>query len=920
VKPPDTGGGSEDSVVRVQRNGGRDSRGFSLIEMLVASAIFAIAAAAAFIIYTATQKSYKAGENFTDQQQSTRVAFDRMISDIRLAGFNWNPDGDATRVDEQLEGVWDTAVTLRSDFDFEDPAASIAPEAALAGINYNAVSTGNDEIVTYALAKPGPSGPDSLTVVLDAAKPRAKANSTIIIPNVAVVQNNPPYTLYRITLRDVAGAFPASPQATSDFVYEPVADNIRTMTFQYWDDAGTLLNANTPANAADDIGGLDATKVDRSRVRRVTVNLVGMTQDEDLDYTDVTDATATQHYRKFDLNSDVNPENLGKRGVKDIDITPPPSPTGVTLVNGHCGGILVKWDTPAVTSGITAYAVKVYPQGSPSSFTTQGFTYPHTEFGVIDMLGHGFVSGLGQGSTYCFQAQAKDAVGNQSGWAPTASPPCLVVTEASTPGVPQNLVATGYGALAELENQIHLTWNEVKSNGSPNSVVSGDPNLISGATVLRDGNGYKLYRDVTSGFTPAPGNLLPITIGNGILEAYDNSVANCQTYYYKLTAIDKCGTEGTASGQATGRAATTVRPSVPTNVQAVRSTKNLVTVTWDPVITNVNSQPLSIQTYRIYRITAPSGTPLASLTFAEPPRGIITNGTTTWADNLDPQDKVDLNNNRSLFYAIKAADLCPNLSDYSAAAEVNCARAGTLTTNPADGTTNGGNIPLSVNLSGATDCFQRVRVTIYRKPNLTTAVRFFEPTPLLSGCLSFPVSLGTWDSTVDGGGDYALDWELETDKGCTRVTQTNFTVSVNLSCNLTMNTAVRTSSGSLSGRKWGWNIVNGSGKALKVFQIDVAWVTAGSQLTTVEWPTGTTKIPSSALPSATPATVTFADTAFTLLDLPNGATVNTSLVWSASIATDALALRYHFKEAPGATQTGSCGWTVSAAGVITVVP
>ena len=190
-----------------------NERGFSLIEMMVASAIFAIAAAVAFILYSAAQKSYKAGENFTDQQQSTRVAFDRMVSDIRLAGFNTNPDGDASRVDEQVEGAWDTAITIRGDFDFEDPAANTTPEAALAGIQYNVVSTGNDEIVTYVLAKPGPAGPDSLTLRLDPDKPRSKSLKTVIIPNVVLVQNDPPYTLYRVTLTDVNGPFPASPQA-----------------------------------------------------------------------------------------------------------------------------------------------------------------------------------------------------------------------------------------------------------------------------------------------------------------------------------------------------------------------------------------------------------------------------------------------------------------------------------------------------------------------------------------------------------------------------------------------------------------------------------------------------------------------------------------------------------------------------------
>src|SRR5262245_44883300 len=148
--------------------------GFSLIEMLIASAIFAIVAAVAFTFSTSAQKPYKAGENAPEQQQATRIAFDRMLADIRLAGFNTNPDGDASRVDEQVEGAWDTALTIRADFDFEDSVLRLTPETTLKGSVYNLVSTGNDEIVTYVLAKPGPAGPASLTLRADTDKPRTK--------------------------------------------------------------------------------------------------------------------------------------------------------------------------------------------------------------------------------------------------------------------------------------------------------------------------------------------------------------------------------------------------------------------------------------------------------------------------------------------------------------------------------------------------------------------------------------------------------------------------------------------------------------------------------------------------------------------------------------------------------------------------
>ena len=134
-------------------------RGFTLVEMIIASAIFAIAAAVAFILYGAAQRSYKAGQNFTDQQQNTRAAFDRVLSDLRNAGYNYNPDGSKSRGDEQIEAAYDTAIVLRADLDFEDPALSLAPEGSIKGV-YNVVSTGNDEVVAYVLASPpGPAAP-----------------------------------------------------------------------------------------------------------------------------------------------------------------------------------------------------------------------------------------------------------------------------------------------------------------------------------------------------------------------------------------------------------------------------------------------------------------------------------------------------------------------------------------------------------------------------------------------------------------------------------------------------------------------------------------------------------------------------------------------------------------------------------------
>jgi hypothetical protein len=883
--------------------------------MLVASAIFAIAATVAFILYSAAQKSYKAGENFTDQQQSTRVAFDRMVSDVRLAGYNFNPDGDSSRVDEQIEGAWDTAITLRADFDFEDPSASVSPEAALQGSVYNVVSTGNDEIVTYALAKPGPAGPGSLTLRIDPDRPRSKAVKTITIPNVAVVQDNPPYTLYRITLRDITGSFP-SPGAAGDFVYEPVAENIRTMTFQYYDDGGAMLNPNTPASATDDIGGADANNLARSRVRRIKVNVVGMTPDEDLAYSDVSDASATQHYRKFDLASDVNPENLGKTGIQDIDIIPPPSPTNVTLVPGHCAGMLVKWDKPSVTSGVTSYLIKYWPQASPSAFTTAGVTYPHVEYGVIDDDGHGFVAGLPDAVSYCFQVQARDAVGNQSGWAPASSPPCATVSNVSggqttTPGTAQGVAATSYssttGMPAELDNKIRVTWNELKVNRSSTPVI-GDPDTIGGDTILRDTGGYKLYRSDSSAFS-LPAIVKTVTdLPIGTHEALD-AVSACKTYYYKVAGVDTCGVEGTQSAMVSGRASTSYAPAAPGGAGANRTDRDWIRVNWSQVTTNTASpaQTILVEKYKVYRALGSS-----SLSPEDPSLTYTFVAETTPTTPLTPyyDDYVNAIRNtlrtQAAFYKVTALDYCPNESAKSSGGKASCIFSGNVVASPSANGSGAGDVPIALSVVGGTDSFYDGTVKITR--NVDGSIVYNELRRLPA---TFPVWTDPGDSQL-----YTIAFEVESNKGCIATptqAQVQWQRSNNLPCRLTASSpaTLTPASGALKTNILGYTLTNTYTKNLEVTQITASWSAPGTErLTQIVLPT------SPAITYCGPVVLASGQSCSNFLPplITSGGSAGTSNTWSASMAGKAFTMKYDFRESvlTGTPLTGACTFCVSS--------
>jgi prepilin-type N-terminal cleavage/methylation domain-containing protein len=899
-------------VLTQRQERGKREQGFSLVEMLVASAIFAIVAAVVFIFYTAAQKSYKSGENFSEQQQNTRVAFDRMISDIRLAGFNTNPDGDATRVDEQIEGAWDTAVTIRGDFDFEDASANATPEASLPGTVYNLVSTGNDEIVTYMLAKPGPVGSDTLTLRVDANRPRTKSVQTVTIPNVVLVQNDPPYTLYRVTLKDVNGVFPSSPQAATNFVYEPVADNIRSMTFQYMPDAGsTPINANTPANSADDIGGGDAAALTRSTIRKISVNLVGMTPDEDLDYVDASDATATTHYRKFDLSSDVNPENLGRNGVKDIDVTPPPAPTNISLVPGHCKGLLIKWDNPPTSSGVTSYGIKYWPNGTPNPFSTASVTYPHSEFGVVDFDGHGFLAGLNQGTSYCVQVQARDIVGNQSGWAPGTAP-CVTVAEASNPDTPQNLTATGNGTLNPQDSRIVLTWNEVQNNSNN---VTNDPDVLNSHTVLRDGAGYKLYRDTVSTFTPNDSTNLVATntvIPNGVLTWTDTAVANCQTYYYKLKASDTCDVLSPASGAATGQAATNISPSTPTGLTGARTGVGSVTLNWTPVTTKVDGTTTFVNQYKVYRTKQPYGTLPASVSSGVfSLLGVATSN--TYVDNLLGADISDLNNRTSsLIYQVTAADLCGNESPRVTGVDVAC-NIGTITVSPADGASAAGMIPITLSIGG-TGNYTSARVRI---PNQSGSGDVYD-----QSSYAYPFSFPSFNASAAGPGDYTIYWQITSGNGCVTDLYTRLTVPANLACQITpTNPNLSPTSGKATNmnRNMSWDIMNNSGLNLDISSIVVSWTgnLGVHRILSIQYPTGTA-VTSFGTGALTPATGDYSLFPLSLPATANGSCgtckVNMMLAYDSQLVDpntgngELVTIKYNFQDSFG--NTGFCQFVV----------
>ena len=259
----------------------QSQRGFTLAEILVTTAIFAIIMIAALAVYDKSNQVFKQSSEAADLQQSTRIAFDKLVADVRMAGFDYNRGGPPTgagefpQPDEQVEYAGVAAVAFRSNFNYNSAAVDCAvaganpcgnglepaftPKNALGAPIFPYVTTNNDEVVIYALRSNDPTkNTDKISFYMDASKPRAAYpdsvkpssptngqeikitidNSLCATCGVDQSNANPPYTLYRMTVSDVLNKLPGT----------PVAENIRSLRFIYYmDPKGSTILGDPPA-------------------------------------------------------------------------------------------------------------------------------------------------------------------------------------------------------------------------------------------------------------------------------------------------------------------------------------------------------------------------------------------------------------------------------------------------------------------------------------------------------------------------------------------------------------------------------------------------------------------------------------------------------------------------------------------------
>lgn len=198
------------------------SRGVTVLEVLISTAIFTTATAGIFLLYSTMQGTMSRGELKTDLQQNARVGLERMTQELRMAGYD--PSG---------------AI----------PVVAVQPRAAI-----RAASSG------------------CLSFLADVSASGATSQIT--------------YYLEGTTLKRQQDSWDASTQAFSGGSGQPQAESVNLLTFTYFDAYNRVLTPAswTSTHRCPPVAGAAAQAITQldywqmRQIRRITITL--RTQDK----------------------------------------------------------------------------------------------------------------------------------------------------------------------------------------------------------------------------------------------------------------------------------------------------------------------------------------------------------------------------------------------------------------------------------------------------------------------------------------------------------------------------------------------------------------------------------------------------------------------------------------------------------------
>jgi len=271
-----------------------ESKGLTLTEVLVALVVSAILIAGLYQTFIGQQKTYTVQEQVVDMQQNARLAINRMMKEMRMAGFGnvgmilpnatFGLKTLSNAINANNPGAGVTVITVggSTTLAVEPTASNQIQVTSLTDSQGNALfDTGNRKYVSV-------DGLEAFQVT------NVDTNNKILTLNGNLTQgpkqNAPVFALRAVSYQVDSGTFTLRRDENLGAGEETLIDNITGLQLQYLDESGSVI-ADPVANAAN--------------IRVIRVTVTARTSVSDPDY------KSDGGYRMRTITSNINVRNMG---------------------------------------------------------------------------------------------------------------------------------------------------------------------------------------------------------------------------------------------------------------------------------------------------------------------------------------------------------------------------------------------------------------------------------------------------------------------------------------------------------------------------------------------------------------------------------------------------------------------------------
>ncbi len=126
-------------------------RGFTLVELLITTALVGVVMAGLYVMLASSQEAYLVGTNQVEAVQNLRLGVDRMVQDLRVAGYCPTCSNACTAPFAAITAQSATGFTIQYDWNADYNCGTGAGINTTGSVNYLGTGTQRGENVVYAV-------------------------------------------------------------------------------------------------------------------------------------------------------------------------------------------------------------------------------------------------------------------------------------------------------------------------------------------------------------------------------------------------------------------------------------------------------------------------------------------------------------------------------------------------------------------------------------------------------------------------------------------------------------------------------------------------------------------------------------------------------------------------------------------------